>query len=1097
VAITNGNFVQNRTSSAGNLIFHLEDKVHLNEEITVTNSSRFDIQEMFLDAKNAEVKNAVFHMQFSPALNQSSDKYDIFEEFLKEEYQLDDYDFYSVEHAKLRQHTDTGLGADTHRHYVFGVVNEATGKNRDFSFYKIRNEKLSRKFELAAGEPLTNGSHDDKTFEFIMKDEAFLNKYGANVVARADEIRDLLLKEEKPQSSYNKQARINAENVGLSLSKMKEEMKHLSLDEAAQYFRFISEAHGLQIQIGKDPAKLNPNGNSKRKGRQNNQAYLVDGNGNIISSLSRISGHSRVKGNEWSELIGSANIDNYITPEFEAQEPELNEKQINARKRRQKRVNDTLKRLDAFVANYTGDITDDSELSRDATNSRRNARDDIKFGKHGDADGGTGDSEGANEADGQDAPKPDFKSRKHDEHLESDSVEFDGYAETRDGRAGLELTGDGGRDAGSRRKDDERRSIDARQSQGLDRTPATTEFEDFQFGRKDRKTLLDNGGRSRGNRGLDDRVIDAVGRKIDEIEFTDLARWGTHMSGSALALGITTAIVGVVMKMIFPNSPLANQLLGIGQQLTMGFELPSDDKISANLHRLSDKALNTRRVKQVRLNPKLKEKRRSLHITRTPLENQLYVKQRYAAIDRLQLDDIDVKRDNKLALEVKAELAREKEAYDTLIKSLAAKVARDGFEHNDGMKAVENEVLKFHDDSSLINQISSELLVEYNRAVLKEKDALLRKSASLDIDSYFKTKAVLNKSIVSMLEAEADNIELDDDIDRVAGDKQKPHLKMQKALEKLIEELPELKTIIDEAKSRDRKLPIITIPVLRNDDTEAMKLLMKKAMNTSQAEYSKEDIQKLDDAKSIDEVIEMLIKLKIGTNAVKHVLSKQDKVFESLKNKEMLERLIERVKEFEAKKQHAAAPRQAKVKKAGAKVVTANVLLKSLKKRYIRQYKTTLRGLDEKQITEKAKVNLRQKIKSSNPNLSEQQIKRKVNQGLAKEKNVLLSSQKSEIIHNQKLDRKLKEIIRMTDKKSDVIERIEDVLKDKKGNAKIDDIHDLLDEMKRRDLDIEKQDKEKLEKLLKEIEETRERLIEEARREAEEAAKNNASYKPR
>ena len=536
MAITNGNFVQNRKSSAINLIFHLEEKIELNESIEVVAANRFNVEAMFQTAQKRGLKNAVFHMQFSPALNQSSQKYDLFEDLLKDEYSLEDGDFYAVEHGKQRELTDSGLGADTHRHYVFSTHSRETGKNRDFSFYKIRNEKLSRKFELIAGEPLTPGRFDEQVYDAILNDESFVEKYKDHIIARADDIRNAMERTEKPTSSYDTTARIKAEEAGLSLPKLRNEMKGMSQQEAAQHFKFLAEAYGLSVQIGKDPNRLDDDKSSRRKGKQGNLAYLVDGNGAIILNMSRISKH-RLKGTEWAEMLSDVSLENFVAEDFDDTISADTQNKIDrkAAERARKRA-DVLSRLNVIVEDNK-DITHDRPTTTES---------DFEFGQHAPTD----ERSISNEVDNA-SPRP---------------VGANGSER---GRGGAEPSRPNRRDARTA-------SADGNISGGSGQGSASG-------GDHDERSLrpAPRGGVNVSTLGYN------TNRNLD------------HVIGNLFAGAIIT-LIGLAAKAIAPQSALASSIIDQGLHGMIGYRAPTDKQIMANLHRLDTKSLNKPRVQKLR-----------------------------------------------------------------------------------------------------------------------------------------------------------------------------------------------------------------------------------------------------------------------------------------------------------------------------------------------------------------------------------------------------------------------------------------------------------------------------------------------------------------
>ena len=787
MAITNGNFLSSRGSAQDNLIFHLENKRELNEEITVTNCNRYDIQEMFNDAFDAGTKNAVFHMQFSPSLNSSSENYHLFETFLMREYNLDPADFYAVEHKKQRQLTDSGLGADTHRHYVLGVVDEATGKTRDFSFFKIRNEKLSRMFELAAGEPLTNGSHDDKTFEYIMRDDEFLDQHGANIVARADEIRELLQRDEKPQSSFDGQMKLRAEENHLSLSKIREEMKSMSLDEAAQHFKYLSEAHGLSVQIGKKPSKLTAT-KSHRKAKQSNQAFLVDGNGNIVLNMSRTSGHSGVKGSDWAARMDAADTENYITPEFV--EPELTPKQIEARKRRERRVKETLARLDAFVASYNGEILDDrhtatADATRDATRDGADIRDDrsisgddIKFGQH------TGDT-----------PTPDA-----DTPIRGDSPEIDRTPEPSLGTDGGHGGRTGGEHSGQSRGD---RSPLLNDSQEHNQANRSQQHSDREAG--DYRQHLASAQRvaSKPTRiadgGLNDEHLNPMSRMRSgrRNAWKNNARYNQgHYTLDHVIAGALLMFVGLVFKVIAPRSAIADSLLSAGRMTATGYRPPTDGQILYRMEELSEASKQKPRIAKLRLKAQAQRRQRTLD----KIENNAWLVDRHRVTDKLGFFDDQFRKNESVRDAVKAELKREDTLYRKFAKDAINDIVSDPASRPAAERTLKNIVQslnkglsqdRINDEyqkrlSAFSEAVDLGLEREAQRALIKEQNAAIK-------DEYIK---YIPRVTADEIEAQAAPL-------RVKGEPWLHHNK--EIFLSMLEEYPHLQKSFEQTKSNNRK----------------------------------------------------------------------------------------------------------------------------------------------------------------------------------------------------------------------------------------------------------------------------------------------------
>ena len=735
MAITNGNFVQSRKSSAGNLIFHLEEKYHLNEEITVHNLTRYDIETFFDEAAFNNTKNAVFHMQFSPSLDQSSDKYHIFEKFLKREYNLSDHDFYAVEHAKQRQLTDTGLGADTHRHYVFGVVdtNNIDRKNRDFSFFKIRNEKLSRMFEIAAGEPLTNGAHDDKVFEVIMKDEAFLSEYGHLVAARADEIKALLSKEDKPQSSYDGQMKMRAEENNLSLPALRKEMKGMSVDEAAQHFKFVAEAYGLSVQIGKQENKMDHSSGSKRRGKQSNQAFLVDGNGNIVLNMSRTSGHSRIKGTEWAERFDGAIIDNYITPEIAAQEPQLNEKQIKARQRRDRRVKETLARLDTFIygenkhdtdtagtadASRGGELRGDRDLARDAAKRDRDA---IKFGQHGGGDDPALDEDTTLGRDGLEADQP----LKPGAGSDIRSSREPGREHSRSDRADSSISSNNSK---------EHISAD-RYQQHNSRTAADRRSDHEDAQRLARSTPQPFDGGLNADH-LNPMARMKMGRRN---AWKNNARYNKKQyTFEHLMMGALMMVVGLLFKLVAPNSAIGSEIIDAGRRTATGYNPPTDKQIQYNMAELSEASKRKPRIAALRL--KTQEQRRQNVLLKVDPGKRDWISFKHRVTDQLGFFDDQMKysvthqRDREVNAAIQNEMKRQDQFYrdftDGVFHNLKNKTG-SFVSINHTLSDLKKEVRAMN--SNLSEERIQEEFLRRSKPLKKRLDAWLKKQNAIEL----------------------------------------------------------------------------------------------------------------------------------------------------------------------------------------------------------------------------------------------------------------------------------------------------------------------------------------------------------------------------
>ena len=350
MAITNGNYLRSEMRNCENLIFHLEQKLDENEDITNCNLSGVEVREWFKDANDRNIKHAVFHMQFSPSTRDSEADYNTFAALLMREYDLEQHDLYTVEHRKQRIQGDTGKGTDTHRHYVFSVTDENTYKNREIGLFKMRNEKLSRMYELCVGEELERGSFDDHSYYNISKDTEFLNENADAIVERFDEIRHRLSEYEKPQSSYDRTQKHNLARYKMKPAELKQRMAQCrSIEEQAEVFKTIAEENGFSFQVGKDPARMKSPKN--KRGRVGNQAYLIDGNGYQLANLSRIAGVKGVTGRQWIDLIDAANVEDFS--EVVIEQPELNERQQQYHTRKNNRIREALENFSVFVAEHT------------------------------------------------------------------------------------------------------------------------------------------------------------------------------------------------------------------------------------------------------------------------------------------------------------------------------------------------------------------------------------------------------------------------------------------------------------------------------------------------------------------------------------------------------------------------------------------------------------------------------------------------------------------------------------------------------------------------------------------------------------------------
>lgn len=193
-----------------------------------------------------------------------------------------------VLHEKAR--TDENEGARFHYHVAIPEVDDQTGRVLSSSFFKMRNEKLSRLAELTLGHDVIPGRFNREVYEVLQAD-------GVDVWRYEEALREACRREGLPESrwlDYRAQAsfspgaqhaagrKTSPGDLYRSPQQVREHIKGLGLDPAG--IMAALESDGFQISPGRKPG-----------------AWVVSRDGVPFGSLDRLAKISREAVNEAAE----------------------------------------------------------------------------------------------------------------------------------------------------------------------------------------------------------------------------------------------------------------------------------------------------------------------------------------------------------------------------------------------------------------------------------------------------------------------------------------------------------------------------------------------------------------------------------------------------------------------------------------------------------------------------------------------------------------------------------------------------------------------------------------------------------------------------
>lgn len=127
-----------------------------NEEVRIVQGREFALAEAVKDARYAKRRYGLRHVILSPEQATSPETFQKIVTLYQSEFGANP-PLMIVEHQKKRA---DGQSYDRHWHVVFAET-LTNGRSLNSRFIRIRNEKVARFTELAFGQPLTSGKHND------------------------------------------------------------------------------------------------------------------------------------------------------------------------------------------------------------------------------------------------------------------------------------------------------------------------------------------------------------------------------------------------------------------------------------------------------------------------------------------------------------------------------------------------------------------------------------------------------------------------------------------------------------------------------------------------------------------------------------------------------------------------------------------------------------------------------------------------------------------------------------------------------------------------------------------------------------------------
>ena len=252
-----------------------------NEEVRIVQGREFALAEAVKDARHAKRRYGLRHVILSPEQATSPETFQKIVTLYQSEFGADP-PLMIVEHQKKRA---DGQSYDRHWHVVFAET-LTNGRSLDSRFIRIRNEKVARFTELAFGQPLTSGKHNDAVIRAL---EASSNPH---MQRAATDLKQAFWGESNtPQSTFTDKAhQVTKRKAGKSvLPAMRTHLRKRWQEEGRVLLSFIERVaeEGYLIREGDKP-----------------DVWLIGKNGGAHLALHRVLG---LKKKELVALLSDAN----------------------------------------------------------------------------------------------------------------------------------------------------------------------------------------------------------------------------------------------------------------------------------------------------------------------------------------------------------------------------------------------------------------------------------------------------------------------------------------------------------------------------------------------------------------------------------------------------------------------------------------------------------------------------------------------------------------------------------------------------------------------------------------------------------------------
>lgn len=242
------------------LINHVFDKAEENEEIRVIYGDRSVVESMMQTARDMNKKYGVRHFTISSFERLTEQQRLEARQLTAQEYGFDLFDCVVVRHTKARENN---AGDEQHEHLLVPEI-QANGRVLDNRANRLRNEKISRHFEIQNGFRIVPG----KWNQAVAKAFTQAGQYDfANQMAEACQI-------ERPGASYSSEKKEELKRKGKSLPAIKTDINNI-----------WKQSDGIKSFI----AGMKDNGFRIEQGTKNNKSYIIyDEDNTQIGSVSRI-----------------------------------------------------------------------------------------------------------------------------------------------------------------------------------------------------------------------------------------------------------------------------------------------------------------------------------------------------------------------------------------------------------------------------------------------------------------------------------------------------------------------------------------------------------------------------------------------------------------------------------------------------------------------------------------------------------------------------------------------------------------------------------------------------------------------------------------